>query len=327
VTSSPNEDLGYLLGADKWEHRVYETKHDCLNQWLKRKNSTERCSRKTLNEYSRTSARFFHHVFPDKHPTELMVGDIERWVMEMDDRDLSKNSKRRYVETLSSFYDWAVKRPRFDEITGNPAAVVLEELPRVDKERPETATWSNGAEIIRHMSDPRDKAVAVLLAKTGCRVTEALTIKRSHLDLDSGFIRFEDRKGGGTTTNPVDEETFRMLRRVLAVSSPESQWLFASGEGGHIGRERIRREVRSAAVRAGVMESVDETRWHHKFTPHYYRTVWTSLMRNYRGAMPDHFVRYLRGDSKQEVMDIYTKHDREQIREEYLEVIKGLSLY
>ena len=57
--------------------------------------------------------------------------------------------QRRYVESLSSFYDWAMKRPRFEEITGNPAGVVLEEIPKKKRPRPETATWSNGREIIR----------------------------------------------------------------------------------------------------------------------------------------------------------------------------------
>jgi integrase/recombinase XerD len=43
--------------------------------------------------------------------------------------------------------------------------------------------------------------------------------------------------------------------------------------------------------------------------------------------MPDHFVQYLRGDKDKETMDIYTKVPREQVREEYLEVIKPLNLF
>ena len=43
--------------------------------------------------------------------------------------------------------------------------------------------------------------------------------------------------------------------------------------------------------------------------------------------MPDHFTRYLRGDGDREVMDLYTKIPREQVREEYVEIIKPLNLY
>jgi integrase/recombinase XerD len=43
--------------------------------------------------------------------------------------------------------------------------------------------------------------------------------------------------------------------------------------------------------------------------------------------MPDHFTRYLRGDGDREVMDLYTKIPRDQVREEYLDIIKPLNLY
>lgn len=322
---SPNEDLGYLLDADEWDNRVYETKHECLNQWLKRKDATNRCSRRSLNEYSRAAARFFHHVYPDTHPTEITVGDIEQWVIDLNDRDLTDNTKRRYVESLSSFYEWAMKRPRFDEITGNPAGIVLEELPRDRRERPESATWENGKRVIRHIGDPRDKAIAVVLAKTGCRVQEAVQIKKDHLDLENGFVRLEDWKGGVTTRNPVDQETIALLRQVQVLNDSNSEWLFPSSTGSHIKRERVRRQVRDAAVNADVMDE-GENRWHHKFTPHYYRTIWTTLMRNHSDAMSERFVGYLRGD-KGDIKDHYTsKQPFEQIREEYLEAIKTLNV-
>jgi integrase/recombinase XerD len=218
-----------------------------------------------------------------------------------------------------------MKRPRFEEITGNPAAVVLEELPKKKLPRPHTATWENGKLIVQKIPDPRDKAAAVLMAKTGARVQEVLDLTEDDLMLVNGFIRFRDRKGETTTVNPVDDETIQLLQRLLAVSSDDSEYLFTSIRGGQIGRERIRREVRNAAVRAGIMNNEDEQRWHHKFTPHYYRTIFTSLMRN--DGMPDHFTRYLRGDGDQETMDLYTKIPKDQVRDEYLQHIKTLNLY
>lgn len=314
-----------LLEADLWEERVFKNKHECINDWLRSKDSTGK-SRRTLHAYSRTAARFFHEFVPDTHPSEVTVGDIEQYVLDLNDRDVARNTKRRYVESLSSFYTWALFRPRFDDITGNPAKVVLEEIPKEKKPRPETATWENGKAIIKNIPDPRDKTAAILLAKTGVRIQEALTLKEEDLNmLDDGFIRFRDRKGGTTTVNPVDEETIMAIRRLQAISSNESDYLFTSIYGGKIGKERLRREVRRAAVRAGVMEKLHEKRWHHKFTPHYYRTIFTSEMRN--NGLPDHFTRYLRGDGDREVMDLYTKIPRDQVREEYLEYIKTLNLH
>ena len=325
LCSMAEKKYDVLMDADTWEKKVFENKHECINDWLRSKESTDK-SRRTLNTYSRTAARFFHEFLPDTDPSEVTVGDIEAYVLDLNDRGVARNTKRRYVESLSSFYTWALFRPRFEDITGNPAKVVMEEIPKKKRPRPETATWSNGKEIIRHISDPRDKAAAILMLKTGVRVQEALDLKEEDLNsLDEGFIRFRNRKGGRTTVNPVDDETIQAVRRLQAISSSDSEYLFTSIRGGQVGQKRVRDSVKEAAVDAGIVDSVDEDRWHHKFTPHYYRTIFTSQMRN--NGMPDHFTRYLRGDGDQEVMDLYTKIPREQVREEYLEVIKPLNLY
>lgn len=140
-----------LLDDEEWENRVFENKHDCINDWLRSKDSTNKStSRRTLNSYSRTAARYFHEFLPEVHPSEVKVGDVEEYVLDLNDRDVAQNTKRRYVESLSAFYTWAMKRPRFEDITGNPAAVVLEELPKKKRPRPETATWENGKQIIKN---------------------------------------------------------------------------------------------------------------------------------------------------------------------------------
>jgi len=217
-----------------------------------------------------------------------------------------------------------MKRPRFEGITGNPAAVVLEELEKVRRERPDTATWPQGKRVIWNIPDPRDKTAALLMAKTGVRSNEALNVVVDDLMLKDGFVRFRERKGGTTTMNPVDDETVTALQRLLAINGVNGGPVFQSNKGGQIGRERLRREVREAAVRTGVVENVDEQRWHRKFVPHYYRTIFTSLLRN--AVMADHYTRYLRGDGDREVMDLYTKIPREKVRKRYLEHMKPVNL-
>jgi len=66
--------------------------------------------------------------------------------------------------------------------------------------------------------------------------------------------------------------------------------------------------VNDAAVEAGVVER-GEDRFHKKFTPHTYRTVFTTLMRNQ--GMKQHILRYTRGDAASDTIDIYTRVDRE----------------
>lgn len=106
-------------------------------------------------------------MFPELAPGEVQVRHIEEYISVLTARDLAQNSKRRYLESISSFYSWAMKRPRFDEINGNPAAVVLEEIPQTIRDRPDCATWENGKAIVHHVADPRKKTVCILRRRPG----------------------------------------------------------------------------------------------------------------------------------------------------------------
>lgn len=309
--------------ADEWYEQIFENKHKEINQFLDSKESTGK-SHRTLNGYSRILRKFYHEHFPELTPQDTQLYHIEKYVNLLDDRDVSQNTKRKYVENVSAFFARAMKRPRFEEITGNPAAVVLEDLPKVRKERPDCATWENARKIVQNIHDPRDKTIAVVMAKTGVRVKEVLGLREDDLMLEEGFIRFRDRKGGRTTVNPVDEETVHTIQRCMMVDNTDSDLVFSSIYVNELGRERVRRSVRAGAVEVGIMEE-GEDRFHKKFTPHTFRTVFTTLMRN--SGMPDHITRYLREDSDQEVMDIYTRIDRQDVRERYLQHIKTLNLY
>ncbi|MFK8214412.1 tyrosine-type recombinase/integrase [Haloferax volcanii] len=307
----------------KTREKIYENKHDAVNDFIQRKEAMGR-SRRTLNAYSRTLKSFFHEEFPDLAPEDVTPEHIEDYVSTLAARDLSQNTKRRYLESLSSFYGWTMKRPRFENITGNPAAVVLEEIPQKYRERPDCATWESAKKIVHNIPDPRNKAIAVILAKTGCRIREALEIEQDDLMLDDGFIRLRERKGGSQTVVPVDEELKHAIKRYRLVRPDnDSEYLFLSIQGNRVQTTQVQRAVRDAAVRAGVMEE-DETRFHKKFTPHTFRTVFTTLMRNQ--GMKDHILQHIRGDANNRTMDVYTRVDRNDARKEYLECIKSLDL-
>lgn len=309
--------------ADEWYETVYKNKHEDINEFLQYKQSVGRSPR-TVNAYSRVLKKFYHDHFPEATPATTGTKQIEQYLAMLDERDLSRNTKRRYVESISSFFSYAVKRERFPEITGNPAAVVLEELPRVRRDRPDCATWDNAKRIIHAIPDPRYKAVAIVLAKTGCRLTEALEIRLDDLLLDQGFIRLQNRKGGSEGVVPIDEEVVKTINRFQMVRGrTDSEHLFVSIRGTRVSREIVRRAVQTASVEQGITEE-GASEFHEKFTPHTFRTVFTTLMR--RQGMDDRILQYIRGDSPSRTIDLYTKIDRQEVKEQYLECMKSLGL-
>ena len=309
------------MSAEESYSKIYENKRDQVNRFIERKKATGK-SMRTLNSYSRVLREFFHDQFPDLEPQDVEVRHIEEYVAALNDRDLSQNSIKKYLEVLSSFYSYAMKRPHFEGITGNPAAIEMEEISRVRRDRPDCATWENACKIINHTADPRDKTAQIVLAKTGARLREVLSIRTEDLMLDDGFIRLRNRKGGKQTVVPIDDETIHAIERYQFITTGDSEYLFTSNKGNRLCKERIRRKVREAADRAGVAPA-SERRFEKKFTPHTFRTVFTTLMRNQ--GMKRHILKYIRGDSKTETMDIYTRVDRNQAREEYLSCIKRIN--
>jgi len=314
----------FLFTAETWEEKVYRNQHQIINDWLRSKETTGK-SRRTLNSYSRTARKFFHEEFPDLDPEDVEVRHIEQYLIRLNQRELSQNTKRRYLESLSAFYSWALQRPRYQEIIGNPAVVILEEIPKNIPDRPDCATWNNAQAVVDAVEGPRNSTATAILAKTGCRTREALKIQEDDLLLDEGFIRLRKRKGGKQTIVPIDNELIELIEFYRTIrTSKGSDYLFESVKGGRMKREQLRRHIRTAAVNAGVMQK-DETRFHKKFTPHTFRTVFTTLMRNQ--GMSDHILKYIRGDSKTETMDIYTRVDRTQAKKEYLKCIKKLDVH
>ncbi|QSG14366.1 tyrosine-type recombinase/integrase [Halapricum desulfuricans] len=311
------------MSKPKRHSKIYENKHDEVNEFLQRKEDLGR-SRSTLNEYSRNLREFFNDEFSEVEPADVEVRHIEEYLGILSERDVAQNTKRRYLESLSSFFDYAMKRPRFNQITGNPVAPVLEELPKVNRSRPDCATWENACKIVHEIPSPRNRTIAAILAKTGCRLQEALEIELEDLLIDDGFIRLRVRKGGGQTVVPVDEEMVRAIERYKVIRTDyETAYLFPSNRGDRLSKQPIRKRIKEGAVEAGVMEQ-GEDRFHRKFTPHTFRTVFTTAMRN--AGMSNHVLQYIRGDSDNQTMDIYTRVDRTTAREEYLDCIKSLNL-
>jgi integrase/recombinase XerD len=259
----------------EWDQKVLENKHEPVQAFLRSKENTGK-SRRTLNSYSRILQKFYHEHFPELSPEETEVRHVEQFLGILNRRDLSQNTKRRYLESLSAFFTWAMKRPRFEEINGNPAAVLLEDIPKQVRNRPDCATWENAKKLVQQIGDPRDKVVAAFLAKTGCRVTEVVSIHEDDVMLEEGFVRLKERKGGKQPVVPIVGEISRAFQRYQVLrNDPDSEFMFVSMKGDRIGRERIRRSVRKAAVHAGVMQE-GEKRFHKKFTPHTFRSVFTT---------------------------------------------------
>ncbi|KCZ73483.1 site-specific recombinase XerD [Candidatus Methanoperedens nitroreducens] len=300
--------------------QIYSNGMPALEDYIRRKRITNR-SLRTISEYSRIVVRFFEWV-GHKKPEEITERDIERYLEHMQDKELSRNSQAKYIEALSSFFNFLHKRPEYN-VKINPAADLSSEIKHERKPRPSTATWENVRKAILSMTDPRDQAIAVIAAKTGMRISEILNLEIQDVDLQNGFALIRKGKGGKSRSIPIDDEIIKVLKRWLIIRPKDikDNHIFTSIRGTHLNRDTARKRLNAVAITNGLSNGKDFTQ---KFTPHTYRSVFTTEMRNARCR--EDILRRIRGDALSAVADIYTIVTPEQIKTEYERCVPKLGL-
>jgi len=181
----------------------------------------------------------------------------------------------------------------------------------------------------------RDKAVAVLFAKTGLRRNELASIDAKDDNGSTGDVNWVEqsitlkRKKFKKRSGRVvffDDETARVLKRwmvqrdKLNVKTPA---LFVNEYGQRLGRNGIYNMVTKYAESVGLHNPKSDRIEDH-FSPHNCRHWFTTMLR--RNGMPREFIKALRGDRRRDAIDIYDHIDREELRKAYLAWIPQLGI-
>ena len=112
----------------------------------------------------------------------------------------------------------------------------------------------------------RDRALIVMLWRTGLRIREALDLKPEDLDLDGGFLRVMHGKGDRFRIVGIDPSALAVIREWLKLRSripnlpartaPVFCTIMQPCPGGHLGQPAVRSKLKLLAERAGVEKRV-----------------------------------------------------------------------
>ena len=98
----------------------------------------------------------------------------------------------------------------------------------------------------------RDHALLLLMYRHGLRVSEAINIKLSHVNLDIPHIWVQRLKGSLSTEQRIQGDDLRVLRRYLRTRTDELEWLFISEQKTKLTRQAVNYIIRQAGERAGL---------------------------------------------------------------------------
>jgi len=180
------------------------------------------------------------------------------------------------------------------------------------------------AHLISIVMSTRDKAILMLLAKTGIRRNELITLDIDDVDIVEGKITLKPTPKRSNRVVFIDGECSIVLKKWLDIRQKiksNTLALFTNGVQHRATRDDVYTTVLEWARLAGYHDPFSNRSDKH-FGPHCFRHWFTTHM--LRNGMPRDYVKELRGDSRREAIDIYNHIDMDELKKAYLMTIPKL---
>ncbi len=255
-----------------------------------------------------------------------LIGFIEYLRIE---RGLAQRTLELTFSVLSSFYDFLVFK---GHVETNPVLPIRKRYLRTYKngdrgQERQLISVEGMARLINSSMDVRDKAIITLLAKTGIRRNELISLDVDDVDFTNLRIRLRPTAKRSNRLVFFDDECAFILRRWLKIregrNPKNSPALFLNQEGDRLQRRGVSDVVIKAAIRVGLHDARSDRLEDH-FGPHCCRHWFCTHL--FRAGMRREFIKELRGDSRKEAFDLYNHIDMKELKEAYLACIPQLGI-
>lgn len=154
----------------------------------------------------------------------------------------------------------------------------------------------------RYKTGIRNRAMIVLLWRSGLRCSEMLNLTLRDLDFERGIVSVIDGKGGKDRDVYVDFATVEIVKQWLAVK-PRSKHIFCTLKGGRLSDSYVREMLARYGVKAGIEIRV---------RPHLLRHTFASEFLEDGGTLIELQVQL--GHSRLDTTTIYAHHSNARVR-------------
>jgi len=242
---------------------------------------------------------------------------------------LSDKNVNNYYTALSSFYNFLIWE---DLMQTNLVPAFKKRYLNTYKKRVEPKgrrliSVEEASLLINGTLDLQEKTIMTVLAKTGVRKGELISMDVGDIDWRLGGIELKSKRKRSNSKVPFDEETAVLLGRWLRVradyAADGEAALFIGDRGRRIGRNIVYGVVAGNAERVGL-SNPSSPRLEDHFGPHCFRHFATTELR--RAGMRREFLKELRGDSRREAVDVYDHIPFSELRGEYLRFVPRLGI-
>ena len=264
-----------------------------------------------------------------RDPLQADKETLRGFIAYLKSQEKTSKTIENYFSVISSFYEYLVFEGK---AAANPVIAVRKRYLRRYKDNDDgqarkLISVEDMSNLINSTLNVRDKAVITLLAKTGIRRNELVTLDVSDVDLIENAIRLKPTAKRTNRTVFFDDECAYLLRRWLKVregmNKSGNPALFLNMDGERLNRSGVYNLVVEAARRAGL-HNPDSDRLEDHFSPHCCRHWLCTHL--FRAGMRREYIKELRGDSRKEAFDLYNHIDLKELKEAYLACIPQLGI-
>jgi len=259
-------------------------------------------------------------------PCQARREDILAYLEHLQGLGHSAATLKKDFSALSSFYEL------LEEQGKSSAAVHVRSIRKKylrsykpDAEERQIISIEQAAQMVALTIDTRDRALLLLLLKTGMRRGELEKLDVSDVDIEHMSIRLKPTAKRTNRTVFFDNEARDALVRWLKARerrAPSDPALFVAETNCRLGSRGIRNAIVKAAERVGL--HTPGAPLEKRFGPHCCRHWFTTHLR--RAGMPREFIQELRGDARREAIDIYDHIDKEELGRSYLAHVPQLGV-
>lgn len=198
--------------------------------------------------------------------------DARKFLYQLEKNNFKRRSIARKISACRSFFNWMMREKL---AASNPFALIG--TPRLEKKLPNflyrdeidklfAAIKGNG-----HF-ELRDSAMIELLYGSGIRVSEAIKLNLSDVDLDAGEVRVLG-KGSKERITLIGSAAINALRTYIrlgrpALMSADTKALFLGNRGGRLTQRSVERLIKKWVKKAGIDKKVTPHTLRHSFATH-----------------------------------------------------------
>lgn len=214
-------------------------------------------SKRTIKSYLTINQRFLAYF--GKSAKEATAQDIKNYLLYLKAQGLSNTSLNLVISALKFYFQQVLKRKLFFNVI----------RPKKEKYLPTVLSKEEIVKLLDSTGNLKHKLLLSLMYGSGLRVSEAVSLRASEVDLANFKVLVKSGKGAKDHFTLLSRHFAELLKKYLAELPVGQTYLFAgSGGSGRLTQRSAQKIFNQAIARSGIKKTATCHSLRHSFATH-----------------------------------------------------------